>query len=64
MAGRESLTTSVKKNSPRAHQLVRAGVNLYSRKRLSGLLLSLAKNSVDLGATDWADALRHATTRV
>jgi len=29
-----------------------------------GLLLSLAKNSVDLGATDWADALCHATTRV
>jgi hypothetical protein len=28
------------------------------------VLLSLAKNSVDLGATDWADALCHATTRV
>jgi hypothetical protein len=27
-------------------------------------LLCLAEDAIDLGATDWADALCHATTRV
>ena len=39
-----------------------AGV--FLKVLLDGLVLSLTENAVHLGATNWADALCHATTRV